>query len=141
MSRQNWAEYFMSIAETVSARSTCPRRAVGSVLVSSEKMVLSTGYNGAIRGAAHCSDTGCKVEHEHCVSVVHSELNAIIQAAKNGTKIDGAILYCTMYPCFSCFKAIANSGISEVVYKELYKPDPRIAGLAIGSQIYVRQLK
>ena len=48
----------MQIARTVSTRATCPRAAVGCVLMR-EHRILTTGYNGAPRGVAHCLEVGC----------------------------------------------------------------------------------
>jgi hypothetical protein len=47
--------------------------------------------------------------------------NAILQAAKNGVRIDGAELYTTASPCWSCFKLIANAGIRTIYYGEFYR--------------------
>ena len=58
MPRPSWDEYFMSIAEQVSGRSTCLRRATGAVLVK-DKRILATGYNGVPKGLAHCEEVGC----------------------------------------------------------------------------------
>lgn len=57
MNRPNVDEYFMAMAELVAERSTCLRRKVGAVLVR-DKMVLSTGYNGAPKGLLHCEELG-----------------------------------------------------------------------------------
>ena len=46
--------------------------------------ILSTGYNGSIRGMPHCDEVGHLMENGHCVATVHAEANAILQAAKNG---------------------------------------------------------
>ena len=87
--RASWDEYFMSIAQVVATRSTCPRKYVGAVIVRN-RTILSTGYNGSIRGMPHCSDVGHMMEDGHCVATIHAEANAIIQAARNGVNIDGA---------------------------------------------------
>ena len=123
--RVDWHTYFMNIARQVSSRSTCPRKHVGAVIVR-DKTILSTGYNGSIRGLPHCSDVGCVIEDGHCVSTVHAEANAIIQAAKNGVAIDGAELYTTASPCWPCFKLIANSGIKRVYFGEFYRDERSI---------------
>jgi dCMP deaminase len=57
--------------------------------------------------------------HELCRGL-HAEQNAIIQAAKHGTNIDGSTLYCTTHPCIICCKMIINAGIVRVVYAEGY---------------------
>jgi len=119
--RPSWDEYFLNIAEVVSTRSTCPRRAVGAVLVRS-RQILSTGYNGAPRGMAHCTEKGCLMRDGHCVRASHAEMNAIAQAALHGVRVEKATLYCTDKPCLICTKILINSGIKKIVYVRDY-PD------------------
>ncbi|HEX6851262.1 MAG TPA: dCMP deaminase family protein [Candidatus Polarisedimenticolaceae bacterium] len=118
--RVDWHTYFMNIARQAATRSTCDRKHVGAVIVR-DKTILSTGYNGSIRGMPHCDDVGHLMENGHCVATVHAEANAIIQAAKNGVRIDGAELYTTASPCWNCFKLIANAGIGTIYYGEFYR--------------------
>ena len=120
--RASWDEYFMSIAQVVATRSTCPRKYVGAVIVRN-RTILSTGYNGSIRGMPHCSDVGHMMEDGHCVATIHAEANAIIQAARNGVNIDGGTIYVTASPCWNCFKQLANGGIVRIVYGEFYRDD------------------
>jgi len=117
-------EYYMTLAKTVSSRSTCIRRQYGAIIVSKGDHILSTGYNGAARGELHCLNLGCERErlkvpkgerYELCVSV-HAEANAIIQAARGGASIDGAKLYVNGAPCKMCWRLIKNAGIAEVIY-------------------------
>ena len=122
--RATWDDYFMAIAREVASRSTCSRKHVGAVIVR-EKMILATGYNGSIRGLAHCDDEGHLMEDGHCVRTVHAEANAIVQAARNGVRLDAGQIYVTASPCFGCFKLIANSGIEKIVFGEFYR-DERI---------------
>ncbi|HEY2797303.1 MAG TPA: cytidine/deoxycytidylate deaminase family protein [Thermoanaerobaculia bacterium] len=123
--RVDWHTYFMNIARQVATRSTCPRKHVGAVIVR-DRTILSTGYNGSIRGLPHCSDVGCVMEEGHCVSTVHAEANAIIQAARNGVSIGGAEIYTTASPCWPCFKLIANAGLSRVYFGEFYRDERSI---------------
>lgn len=120
--RADWNEYFMGIAHQAATRSTCTRKHVGAVIVR-DRTVLSTGYNGSLRGMPHCEDGGCEMENGHCIATVHAEANAILQAARNGARIDGAELYTTASPCWNCFKLIANAGISKIFYGEFYRDD------------------
>jgi dCMP deaminase len=122
--RVGWDEYFMAIAAQVATRSTCDRKHVGAVIVR-DKMILATGYNGSLRGSEHCDDVGHLMQDGHCVRTVHAEANAIVQAARNGVRTDGAGIYVTASPCFSCFKLIANAGIVRIVFGEFYR-DERI---------------
>ena len=122
--RVSWENYFMNIAAEVATRSTCDRKHVGAVIVR-EKTILSTGYNGSIRGLPHCDEAGHEMVDGHCVRTTHAEANAIVQAAKNGVEINSSEIYVTASPCYSCFKLIANAGIKTIYYKELYR-DERI---------------
>ncbi len=123
-SRASWDEYFMNIAREVATRSTCDRKHVGAVIVR-DRSILATGYNGSIRGLPHCDDVGHLMDEGHCVRTVHAEANAICQAAKNGVRIDGAGIYVTASPCWSCFRLIVNGGIVRIVFGEFYR-DPKI---------------
>ena len=118
--RIDWDNYFMNIAREVATRATCDRKHVGALIVR-DKVILSTGYNGSIRGLPHCDEIGHDMEDGHCVRTVHAEMNAIVQAAKNGVAIDGATLYTTASPCWICYKLIANAGIKAIVYGEHYR--------------------
>jgi dCMP deaminase len=60
---------------------------------------------------------------QHCVRTLHSEQNAIIQAAKFGIALDGATLYCKITPCRRCAMMIINSGIKRVVCEKHYHAD------------------
>ena len=114
----------MGIAKQVSQRSTCERKHVGAV-IARDKVILSTGYNGSIRGIEHCDEIGHMMENQHCVRTVHAEVNAVAQAAMNGTNINDASVYLTSSPRWSCFKIIANCGIKKIYFGEFYK-DERI---------------
>ncbi len=130
MERPSWDEYFMEVAVLASKRSTCLRRQVGSAIVI-DKHVISTGYNGAPRGLAHCEDRGgCLREkmgipsgerHELCMAL-HAEQNAIIQVTSIGQKLEDATIYVTHQPCIICAKMIINAGIKRIVIKQGY-PD------------------
>jgi len=122
MQRVSWDRYFMNLALQAATRSTCPRKSVGAVIVR-DKTILSTGYNGSVRGAPHCTDAGCMMENNHCIRTVHAEANALIQAARHGVRLEGSEIYVTASPCFNCFKLIANAGIRTVYYGELYRDD------------------
>ncbi len=125
--RPDMDTYFMKIALLVSERATCRRHSVGAILVR-DRMILSTGYNGAAKGAKDCLELGCLRDELNIKSgtrqeicrAIHAEQNAIIQAASNGINIAGSTMYCTHSPCIICAKMIANAGIKEVVVFEQY---------------------
>lgn len=120
--RDTWDVYFMKMAIQASTRSTCDRLHVGAVIVK-DKTVLSTGYNGSVRGLDHCDDVGHLMRDGHCIATVHAEVNAIIQAARNGVQVVGSNIYVSHLPCWNCFKVIANCGIKKIFYGEDYRVD------------------
>lgn len=118
--RQSWDEYFLDLARAASTRATCSRRKHGAVVVR-DRRIVSTGYNGAPSGHAHCDEGACpRAEsdapqghaYESCIAI-HAEANALLFSSPPERM--GATLYCTGAPCFGCAKLIANSGIAEVV--------------------------
>ena len=137
--RVSWERYFINIAVEVSKRSTCDRKNVGAVIVK-DKMILSTGYNGSIRGLPHCDEIGHEMVNGHCVRTTHAEANAIVQAAKNGVKIKGSEIYVTASPCYDCFKLIVNAGILKIFYLEFYR-DERILRYAKDSKVELVNLE
>ena len=142
--RPSWDEYFISLSNIVSTRSTCLRRKVGSILVRDRK-ILTTGYNGAPSNIEHCEKAGCIREklkipsgerHELCRGL-HAEQNAILQAALHGVGIRDSILYSTNQPCIICAKMLINAGIREIVIQGEY-PDKMSRDLLKEAGIKIR---
>lgn len=52
--------------------------------------------------------------------IIHAEMAAISEAAKNGISIDNATLICTTFPCHMCSRHIISSGVKRVIYIEPY---------------------
>jgi dCMP deaminase len=123
VSRPSWDSYFLDIAKTAATRSTCDRAHVGAVLVK-DKTLLATGYNGSPRGTVHCDDAGHLMRdmggRPACIRTVHAEANAVAQAARAGTRVEGATLYVTHLCCYDCAKLVVNAGIIRIVYGEVY---------------------
>ena len=125
--RPVWDDYFMTIAHAVSLRSNCVKRKVAAV-VTLDRRIISTGYNGTPRGTTNCNEGGCP----RCNTLAeggkllgdclcsHGEENAISQAAYHGVSLRGATMHTTFSPCLQCTKQIINSGLVEVVYSTEY---------------------
>ena len=129
--RPSWDTYFIEITKIVATRSTCLRRQVGAVIVK-DNHIITTGYNGAPKGMAHCDDLGgCMREklkipsgtRQELCRATHAEQNAIIQAAVLGVSIDGGTCYVTDSPCSLCAKMLINAGIKRVVFIGRYPDD------------------
>jgi deoxycytidylate deaminase len=116
----DWDQYFLSIASETARRSNCIAHQYGAVIVR-KRRIRSTGYNGPPSGHAHCDEGACpraqgeghsEWAEEYCVAI-HAEANAILYSSPE--EREGASIYVTGVPCFTCAKLIANSGITEVV--------------------------
>jgi dCMP deaminase len=92
---------------------------VGAVLVRGHR-ILTTGYNGAPRGVAHCTEAGCEMVSGHCVRSTHAEANAVVQGALHGVSLDEATAYCTHQPCVNCAKLLVSAGIVRIVYRDSF---------------------
>ena len=128
MSRPSWDEYFVKLSQIVAERATCDRGKSGCVIVK-DKRILSTGYVGSPPGMPHCDEAGHLMKKvfdedgnvsQHCVRTIHAEQNAIMQAAKFGTSVEGATIYLKMEPCRTCAMMIISSGIKKVVCERKY---------------------
>ena len=124
MDRISWQKYFIDIASLSSIRSPCSRLKVGCVLVKENRMI-SMGYNGFLSGCPHKSI----IIDNHEQATIHAEINAITDAAKRGVSVDGSTAYITHHPCLNCYKALAASGVQQIIYAEDYKNDPIIQDL------------
>ena len=131
--RPSWDEYFMEIVKIVGSRGTCDRGKIGCAIIK-DKRIVCTGYAGAPAGLKHCDEVGHEMntiihedshESRHCIRTTHAEQNAIVQAARFGSSIDGATLYCKSTPCYACAKMIINAGIKRVVCEEDYHAGER----------------
>lgn len=118
----------MEVADAISKRATCDRGRSGCV-IAKNKQILATGYVGSPVGFPHCDDVGHQFKKmlnedgttsEHCVRTVHAEQNAICQAAKQGTSIEGGDVYCRMTPCRTCAMLLINCGIKRVFCERKY---------------------
>lgn len=129
--RPSWRDYFLKVMDTVAERANCDRGRAAAVIVR-DKRIVATGYVGAPAGLPTCDEVGHLIkvayderggQHKHCVRTTHAEANAIAQAAKHGTSIDGASIYIRMTPCLDCTKLLINAGIRHVVCRRRYHAD------------------
>lgn len=105
------------MAKIWAENSYCKRRKVGALLVK-DKMIISDGFNGTPQGFENI----CEDENGDTKSyVLHAEANAITKVAQTGNSSKNATLYVTTSPCIECAKLIIQSGITRVVFSELYR--------------------
>ena len=119
--RESWDSFFIRVVLLMATRSTCSRVQVGAVLTQ-DRRIISTGYNGVAGGATHCPDDLTDEAH-HLFAVgheIHAEANALLFAARHGLAVEGTTLYVNVSPCQQCAKLILQAGVARVCYYEVY---------------------
>jgi dCMP deaminase len=137
--RPSWDEYFMATAVLIASRSNCERLHVGCVIVTGgerKNRIVAAGYNGFLPSTPHLS----RLRDGHEQATVHAEQNAVADAARRGSPVDGCVAYVTHYPCINCAKILAAAGITKIKYREDYQNDPLVAPLLAEAGIKVLKL-
>ena len=135
MTRPSWDEIWMKTAQILAARSYDPRNQVGAVVVTRDNtQVLAVGYNGNYSGGPNCVESTEPGES----GMLHAEINALLKLDYNNPK--EKILYVTLLPCKMCAKAIVNTGIKDVVYKDVYRDSSSI-DIFRKADVRIRQMK
>ena len=98
----------------MAARSKDPNTQVGCIIAGPSHEIRSTGYNSFPRGIRD----DVPERHQRPTKYLwmeHAERNAICNAARVGTPLEGCTLYVELMPCMDCARAIVQAGIREVV--------------------------
>lgn len=113
------ARKYMEVANAIAKLSKDGSTKVGALILGPANEIRSMGYNGAPRGCQADEDSRGETRPEKYFWFSHAELNAITNAARVGTPLDGCILLVTHPPCMDCARAIVQAGIREVVTVEM----------------------
>ena len=116
--KQKFLDAYMDVAKRFAELSHCNRLKVGAIVVKDDR-IISIGYNGTPTGWDNC----CEEEGKTKPEVLHAEANALTKLARSTESGEGSTLFVTHSPCIDCAKLIAQSGISEVYYDEVYRCD------------------
>lgn len=110
---KNWNDYFLEMAHLVASKSKDPNTKVGCVIITEDKVVAATGYNGLPRGVA---DKPERMERPaKYLWTSHAEENAVAQAARVGMPLKGGIAYVTHMPCSRCARTLVQAGVTVVI--------------------------
>ena len=140
--REDWDNYFMNLATEIAKRSTCDRANVGCVIVNERHRVVAIGYNGSCGSqTSHCDDIGHTMRDSHCIATVHAEMNALCDCAFEGKSTKDCSIYVTHFPCLNCTKAIIQSGIKGVYYKNDYRVDDYAMDLFNNNNIILKKIE
>lgn len=133
--RPSWDEYFMGTTLLIASRSTCSRLRVGCILVSGNgshpHRIIAAGYNGFLPGVPHTS----RIRDNHEQGTVHAEQNAIADAARRGSSVNGCTAYVSHFPCIQCAKILVAAGITEIKYHFDYNNDPLVSEILSEAKI------
>ena len=129
------AMVWMRVAKEIDTMSTCPRRAVGCVILNDLGHVLATGFNGMPSGMTSCFDDDCgaslsptRDNLDKCIAV-HAEMNALMQLR---SPREATVIVTTSSPCKHCMKMLLNTSIEELIYEEKYDSDALVFWLQQG---------
>lgn len=110
----------MDVAIRTSQMSYAKRLQVGSVAVKERRIILC-GFNGTPEGDDNSCENLVNGQLITKNNVLHSEENLILFAAKCGISLRDSTIYITHVPCLNCSRLIYGSGITRIVYKDLYR--------------------
>ena len=116
-----WDKRFLEMAGLVASWSKDPSTKVGTIAVRN-RTVIAQGYNGFPRGI----DDNDRLDNRTVkyMYIVHSEMNAIYNAAENGVSLKGSTIYTVGLPvCHDCAKGLIQVGIKRVVTPEIETPE------------------
>lgn len=140
LERPVWDDVFIALSFVLSQRSLDPRTKHGAFIVNSDYTILSAGYNSPPRG---CLDVNIPLDDNKYKYFKHAEENAIINAAREGIKLKGAVAYVTGVPCELCYGSLINAGISKVVFGPIqskcvdHKSEEIKRNISVGQKISV----
>lgn len=118
MNKKQEIDYGFSFAEIAAKRSGDTSTKVGAVFVHfvpGGGMTISKGAcNDLPEGVQDVPER--RERPEKYAWVHHAESKLIAQAARQGVKTAGAVVFVTHHPCSACCKVLIDAGISEIYY-------------------------
>ena len=110
------AAKYMELAYATARFSKDTSTQVGAIIIGPANEIRSMGYNGAPRGCDADEPADVRnIRPEKYFWFSHAELNAITNAARVGTPLEGCTLLVTHPPCMDCARAICQAGIKRVI--------------------------
>ena len=107
-------------ARVVAENSHDKQTQVGALLLNPRTgAVLSSGYNGFIRGAK--DDELPNTGPEKYPYMVHAEQNLLLNCARHGVATEGCWVICTLSPCSVCMRMLYQAGITRVFFDDTYR--------------------
>ncbi|GLV35238.1 uncharacterized protein CBL_01613 [Carabus blaptoides fortunei] len=114
--------YYMKIAANIASKSNDRNTKVGACIVNKDNKFVGAGYNAMplYKDSKYPTDKNVDPLESKHTYFCHAELNAILNTVSADLK--DCKIYVTRHPCNECAKLIAQSGITEVIYRDNDKP-------------------
>lgn len=109
---------YMQMAHQVKALSPDKETKVGAIMLSSEGRIVASSYNGFLRGAI--DEDLPKTRPNKYEFIQHAETNIIYNCGYEGIRTKDTKIVCTLSPCLFCLRACYQSGVTTIIYDELY---------------------
>ena len=110
-----WKKRFLKLSKEISTWSKDPSTKVGALIISEDRNIISTGYNGFPRGIEDTEERLNNRETKYKF-ILHAEMNCILNALYNGRSVKDCILFVHgLPPCSECTKSIIQAGIKKVI--------------------------
>ena len=110
-----WKKRFLKLSKEISTWSKDPSTKVGALIISEDRNIISTGYNGFPRGIEDTEERLNNRELKYKF-ILHAEMNCILNALYNGRSVKDCILFVHgLPPCSECTKSIIQAGIKKVI--------------------------
>lgn len=128
--RPSWVEYGLGMAEQAKTRADCRRTGVGAALMTPDRSIILTGYNGGPAGGPSCLLGECPrglLSYEEleglttsydtgpgaCVAL-HAEQNVCLRASWE--QMRGSTLFSTREPCPGCRRMMTGTPLSFAIW-------------------------
>lgn len=110
-----WPNYFFGMMASIRRKSKDVHTQFGCIITGPDHEIRSTGYNSFPRGL-NDSVAERYARPEKYFWMEHAERNAIYNAARMGTPLNGCTIFIDALPCGDCARGIIQVGIKELFY-------------------------
>ena len=115
MLNSEWKKRFLKLSKEISTWSKDPSTKVGAVIITKDRNIVSTGYNGFPKGIEDSEERLNDRETKYKF-ILHAEMNCIMNALYNGRSVRDCILFVHgLPPCSECTKSIIQAGIKKII--------------------------
>jgi len=115
----------MDIARATAQLSPDEDTQVGAIMLSPEGRIIASSFNGFLRKASDKSlpcnrKDKCAEGHDKYYYMQHAERNLIYNCSYSGIATKNTAIICTLSPCADCLRASYQSGVTAIVFEDLY---------------------